>query len=255
LAAFEDGLPWIDFANRKLQYKTPSMAGTDVKVLQTLLNQCPIGAAPNPPLLTDGVFGPITSEAVRRFQSYFQIAPDGIVGPQTFYYLGEATKGYLKLKPQFGSRTLAMGSSGGDVWVLQNRLSGNGRSCALTIGRPADGYFDRRTYEAVRMFQRNVQGLDPGVPINGEVCHQTYNALEIFTNFGGRTLKKGTRGYDVYHLQYVLRGLGIYRGKLDGIFGQESISAIKRLQAENNLECDGIAGADTYYILGLQSVG
>lgn len=51
--------------------------GTDVKTLQTKLN-----------LVADGIFGPITEEAVKEFQKANGLTVDGIVGPKTWAKLG-----------------------------------------------------------------------------------------------------------------------------------------------------------------------
>lgn len=51
--------------------------GADVKVLQTKLN-----------LIPDGIFGPLTEEAVKAFQKKVGLAVDGIVGPATWNKLG-----------------------------------------------------------------------------------------------------------------------------------------------------------------------
>lgn len=49
------------------------MSGTDVKMLQTKLGG----------LKVDGIFGPMTLAAVKRFQSSHGLVPDGVVGPLT----------------------------------------------------------------------------------------------------------------------------------------------------------------------------
>jgi N-acetylmuramoyl-L-alanine amidase len=51
--------------------------GGDVATLQHALN-----------LIADGIFGPITDEAVRDFQRSHNLAVDGIVGPKTWAALG-----------------------------------------------------------------------------------------------------------------------------------------------------------------------
>lgn len=51
--------------------------GDDVKILQFHLN-----------LIQDGIFGPITQEAVKEFQRSNGVIPDGIVGPKTWNKLG-----------------------------------------------------------------------------------------------------------------------------------------------------------------------
>lgn len=51
--------------------------GEDVKTLQKKLN-----------LIADGIFGPLTDEAVREFQKANGLVVDGIVGPKTWEKLG-----------------------------------------------------------------------------------------------------------------------------------------------------------------------
>lgn len=51
--------------------------GNDVKTLQSKLN-----------LVADGIFGPITKEAVKDFQKANGLSVDGIVGPKTWEKLG-----------------------------------------------------------------------------------------------------------------------------------------------------------------------
>lgn len=53
--------------------------GAEVKALQTKLN-----------LVADGIFGPLTEEAVMAFQRANGLTPDGIVGPKTWAALGVA---------------------------------------------------------------------------------------------------------------------------------------------------------------------
>lgn len=51
--------------------------GNDVKILQGVLN-----------LIQDGIFGPLTQEAVKEFQKSNGLIPDGIVGTKTWDKLG-----------------------------------------------------------------------------------------------------------------------------------------------------------------------
>lgn len=54
--------------------------GNDVKVLQQRLS-----------LIDDGIFGPLTEEAVKEFQKSKGLTVDGIVGPKTWDALGVST--------------------------------------------------------------------------------------------------------------------------------------------------------------------
>jgi peptidoglycan hydrolase-like protein with peptidoglycan-binding domain len=63
-----------------LQLTNPYTTGAAVKTLQTALN---IHGA-HPTLTVDGVFGPVTDNAVKMFQRSAELAVDGVVGPVTW---------------------------------------------------------------------------------------------------------------------------------------------------------------------------
>jgi murein DD-endopeptidase MepM/ murein hydrolase activator NlpD len=91
----------------------------------------------------DGVAGPSTTAALRRFQRRARIAVDGVAGPQTRRALGRYAR------HRFGTRPLNMGKSGWDVAALQFALA--------THGFPSgtfDGGFGPHTDAALRRFQR-----------------------------------------------------------------------------------------------------
>ena len=53
--------------------------GEDVEYLQRRLNGIGFGS-----LVVDGIFGVATEEAVKKFQKYYGLTVDGIVGSQTW---------------------------------------------------------------------------------------------------------------------------------------------------------------------------
>ena len=63
---------------RLLKLTSPYMRGHDVEVVQEQLNDAGAG-----PIGVDGIYGPATASAVRRFQQANGLTADGIVGPQT----------------------------------------------------------------------------------------------------------------------------------------------------------------------------
>lgn len=63
--------------------------GDDVRAVQEALTF--LGYSPG---AIDGIFGPLTNEAVRRFQSDQRIAVDGIVGPETISALNIELRKY-----------------------------------------------------------------------------------------------------------------------------------------------------------------
>lgn len=60
-----------------------------------------------------------------------------------------------------------------------------------------------------------------------------------------RTLSYGSRGGDVQDLQFFLNSHGYFIGREDGIFGQKTLTGVKRFQANKGLIPDGIVGKKT----------
>jgi len=58
--------------------------GPEVQKLQRQLNA---RFVPSPNLAVDGIFGPLTHQAVRQYQKGISVADDGIVGKRTWYHL------------------------------------------------------------------------------------------------------------------------------------------------------------------------
>lgn len=74
---------------------------------------------------------------------------------------------------------------------------------------------------------------------------------EWIPNAGSRaTIKKGSRGKDVLHLQTRLSALGYDPGKPDGIFGEKTRTAVIRFQQDKGLKPDGIVGEKTWNAIG-----
>ena len=65
------------------------------------------------------------------------------------------------------------------------------------------------------------------------------------------TSKYGSTGDEVKKIQKKLADLGFYKGSVDGIFGQQTQSAVKSFQRSVGLTADGIAGSATLLYLGL----
>ena len=75
--------------------------------------------------------------------------------------------------------------------------------------------------------------------------------------FGGtaiQTLSKvGSRGDEVKQIQTKLQAQGLYKGKIDGIFGEQTRKAVVQFQKNKGLVADGIAGRQTLSALGIGS--
>ena len=64
-------------------------------------------------------------------------------------------------------------------------------------------------------------------------------------------LRQGATGGEVKELQRRLKMWGYYNGEVDGIYGKQTVEAVKYFQRKNGLTADGIAGKATYAALGM----
>jgi N-acetylmuramoyl-L-alanine amidase len=123
---------------------------------------------------------------------------------------------------------------------VQHRLT------AILPGAPvdADGIFGPATRAALEAFQR-LRGLR----VDGVCGPQTWNTLvEAGFRIGDRFLYRRTpmlRGDDVAELQQRLCSLGFDTGRVDGIFGDATVSALGEFQRNAGLPVDGIVGGAT----------
>lgn len=255
MARFEQLFPpVVSFGRRTL---SAGDRGTDVAVLQTVFDNMlrvmspPLGPI-GPAVPVTGVYDAATVQAVRNIQSYFGIAVTGVADAETYWLFGQGVGPHVTFGgPRYGSRTLAVGVSGGDVTVLQNRL--NCFRYSQAIGRPANGVFGPETAAAVRQFQQDaIANGDTGLPVDGVVGAATGDATWIYTYAGGRGLLKTrvNNGFDVVFVQAVLTGLGFYGGPVHGFYDAATIQAVANFQRDNGIAADGAVGSQTFFALG-----
>ncbi len=125
--------------------------GDAVRALQRFLD-----AFRHTPGPIDGLFGTLTLNAVRAFQSQSGLMADGVVGSLTRAEVAELVaraESSSVLDPD--GRNLRIGARGGDVAELQALL----KVVGLDPG-PPDGIFGSRTAGSVRAFQESNQ-MDP----------------------------------------------------------------------------------------------
>ena len=65
--------------------------------------------------------------------------------------------------------------------------------------------------------------------------------------------KYGSRGSEVTQIQTKLKRWGYYNGNIDGIYGTQTLEAVKYFQRKNGLTVDGIAGPATLATMGITS--
>jgi murein DD-endopeptidase MepM/ murein hydrolase activator NlpD len=109
----------------------------------------------------DGVNGPATKGAVRRFQRRVGLTPDGVAGANTRRALGRYGRHSI------GSRVLSRGDVGWDVAALQFQLAWHGFP-----SRAFDAVFGERTRNALLAFQEWA-----GLQADGRAGPATWRAL------------------------------------------------------------------------------
>ncbi|HEU5141301.1 MAG TPA: peptidoglycan-binding protein [Bacillales bacterium] len=225
----------------------------------------------------DGLYGPLTAAAVRKFQRSRGLTVDGIAGPVTLGALykhgarereqaakksrNEQKKTQEVKKPDKGSsftkQVLRVGSRGKAVSSLQNHLQAAGLY-TYTV----DGIYGSRTAAAVRKFQR-AHGLKVD-GIAGPVTLSTlYGSKEkaVEPEKEKQQEKKVTepnlqqendgllnfrdRGAYVTDLQKKLAKIGLLDQSPSGYYGMDTEQAVREFQAKYGLTVDGIVGPNT----------
>lgn len=67
------------------------------------------------------------------------------------------------------------------------------------------------------------------------------------------TYRKGASGEGVRTIQTKLRRWGYYNGAVDGIYGSQTVEAVRRFQRKNGLTADGVCGPATLRALGINT--
>lgn len=186
-------------------------SGLDVQTIQTYLTRIRRNY-PSIPAITDptGSFGESTRAAVEKFQSIFNLTPDGIVGKATWYKLSNIYTAVTRLAELdsegtslgIGSvppaSTLRTGSTGQDVITLQYLLNVVSRYDPQVPAPVQDGIFGSGTRQAVIAFQQAMQ-----LEADGIVGKATWQALyNVYLGIEQNVPKPGP---DVGYLTYTVQ--------------------------------------------------
>ncbi len=215
----------------------------------------------------DGRFGSATAAAVRRFQTYFGLTSDGVVGRTTWNKLYEVYNDIANkllsssLRPGEYPGVLRNGSSGTAVRELQFYLY---LMSAYESSIPAigiDGQFGASTEAAVRAYQRFA-----GLTVDGIVGRTTWNSLYDKAStlrasgpvvtlkrlpYPGTPLTVGSSGSAVLYYSLLLQRIAYYftsvvSPPLSDQYTDETAAATRSAQELLSLPETGIADADTW---------
>lgn len=224
----------------------------------------------------DGIFGPSTTAAVKKFQSYFGLASDGIVGRATWSKLYEvyndAANDLLapNLRPGDYPGVLRVGSSGRAVRELQFYLYILSAYQSSIPAVSIDGRFGSSTEASVRAYQKFA-----GLTVDGIVGRTTWDSLYkrasqlrqsgpviVFERqpWPGAPLQEGSEGPSVLYYTVLLQRIGYYFDSVQSLplsnrYTPETVVATRSLQALLNLPVTGIVDQETWAAaeaLGLQ---
>ena len=132
---------------------------------------------------------------------------------------------------------LKLGNRNNFVYLLQFILKEN-----YGYNISVDGIFGNNTLNAVQSFQKN-----NGLTIDGLVGNNTWRTLLNLPPYP--LLKEGSRGAYVTFLQQLLESNLIPVLGIDGIFGNNTLKAVRTFQQEKGLDVDGIVGTQTWIAL------
>jgi peptidoglycan hydrolase-like protein with peptidoglycan-binding domain len=143
------------------------------------------------------------------------------------------------------------GDSGAEVTRIQKMLYDLGYDIVV------DGKFGNGTQRIVKQFQKA-----KGIAVTGIVDAITEGALEHdltkpnvpdAKTTTGSYLTKGSTGAAVIALQKALNKKGASPAVAeDGVFGADTVAALKKFQSDNSLQVDGVAGPMTLKALGIR---
>ena len=242
-------------------------AGQNVRLVQFWLKIARTVYTSLESVAVDGKFGAGTASAVRRFQRYFGLTADGVVGRTTWQKLYEVYNDIANrllsssLRPGEYPGVLRTGSSGTAVRELQFYLYLMSAYESSIPSVSIDGKFGADTERAVRAYQRFA-----GLTVDGVVGRTTWNSLygrasqlrssgPVVTlkrlPYPGTPLTVGSSGETVLYYNLLLQRIAYYFSSVEtpplaDRYTEETATATRSAQQLLGLEQTGIADADTW---------
>lgn len=270
--------------NAEVRTNTPSypeiilnlgMSGNDIRTIQVQLNRISRNYPAIPKIESpDGTFGVQTEEAVKAFQSIFNLNVTGMVDKATWYkiaYIYVSVKRLAELNSEGlsieevskqYSEELRIGMDGSEIKNLQYYLAVVGAYYQSVQPVDITGYFGEQTEISVKSFQKVF-----GLPETGVVDRKTWNDLyraylgiieSIPLNEGddivlypGIVLKEGMTNEYIRILQNYLSYIHetyptIPAVNTTGYFGPLTKASVTAFQRQSGLSPNGLVNANTW---------
>lgn len=242
-------------------------SGESVKLVQFWLKIAKTTYSSLADVTVDGRYGSGTKAAVEKFQCYFSLAADGVVGRTTWEKLYEVYNDIAndllsaELRPGEYPGVLQAGSSGTAVRELQYYLYIVAAYESSLPSVSIDGQFGARTQAAVKAYQSLA-----GLTADGIVGQKTWNALYAQASklrlsgpvvtiarmaWPGRALKQGDTGDAVLYWSTLLERIAYYFYSVQSIgrtsvFTSALVTSTRSFQALEGLPETGEADEDTW---------
>lgn len=270
--------------NAEVRTNTPSypeiilnlgMSGNDVRTIQVQLNRISRNYPAIPKIESpDGTFGVQTEEAVKAFQSIFNLNVTGMVDKATWYkiaYIYISVKRLAELNSEGlsieevskqYSEELRIGMDGSEISNLQYYLAVVGAYYQSVQPVDITGYFGEQTEASVKSFQRVF-----GLPETGVVDRRTWNDLyraylgiiesiplgegDDIVLYPGIVLKEGMTNEYIRILQNYLSYIHetyptIPAVNTTGYFGPLTKNSVMAFQRQFGLNPNGLVNANTW---------
>ncbi len=270
--------------NAEVRTNTPSypeiilnlgMSGNDVRTIQVQLNRISRNYPAIPKIESpDGTFGVQTEEAVKAFQSIFNLNVTGMVDKATWYkiaYIYISVKRLAELNSEGlsieevskqYSEELRIGMDGSEISNLQYYLAVVGAYYHSVQPVDITGYFGEQTEASVKSFQRVF-----GLPETGIVDRRTWNDLyraylgiiesiplsegDDIVLYPGIVLKEGMTNEYIRILQNYLSYIHetyptIPAVNTTGYFGPLTKNSVMAFQRQFGLNPNGLVNANTW---------
>ncbi len=208
----------------------------------------------------DGVYGQSTVSAVSQFQQAAGLNADGITGPATWNRLfpdAVETAGAARIAPTptantAGAARIAPTPTANNVSPLPATSGAASFPTPSGVSRPAPASVTPAA--SPRPTVKPASGTPAPKPNKPAGTRPAAANTSTPSTASPETvalpvLRQGMKGSAVVALQERLRSLGVLKGTADGVFGAETLAAVKAAQRRFKLAPDGVVGPGTWNAL------